>query len=482
MNRSSYKIRHPQARRRLFRGLSPAGIVILAALNLSAGTTYDASKHGHPETGILRLADAGTGSCAQCHDNHGSRMGISNGGPFGSLLFTTDDETLCYSCHSEESSSNVYPGNAIWADSTHSTSSMAFWPGPTPVARPPADAGKCVNCHDPHGTDDADGIVPSMLRLREQMLCMGCHDGSPGKDVAAQFIKSHKHPVASIGRHTAAEGIMDAPAQYDDSDIPRRRHAECADCHNAHVAAADTIPAQAPEASRRLYGVSRISVVNGPAGTTPAYGWRGASDLFDPREYEICFKCHSSWTELPAGSADLARLTNPNNPSYHPVQAAGKNRNVDPAAFEDGMDADAQIYCSSCHGSDDPLVRGPHGSSNQNLLVRPYGISPNLRTMTPAELCFSCHRFTVYADALSTGPIQQASRFNQPASQGHAYHVGAQQVACATCHVAHGSATQPSLIATGQTPGIVIYNQNAGGGSCTPTCHTTRSWSVNYGR
>lgn len=482
MNRSSSTTRSPQARHRRVRGLLPAGIAIALALQLSAGTTYDASKHGHPETGILRLPEEGTGSCAQCHDNHGSRQGITNGGPFGALLFTTDDETLCYSCHSDVSSSHVYPGNVVWAESAHSTSTDAFWRGPTPSARPPADAGKCVNCHDPHGADDGDGIVPSMLRLREQALCLGCHDGTPAKDIAAQVAKPHKHPLAYIGRHAAAEGISDAPAQYDDSGLPRRRHAECSDCHNAHAASADSIPVQAPEASQRLYGVSRVSVVNGPAGTRPAYSWRGADDFFGPREYEICFKCHSAWTQLPPGSADLSLLTNPNNPSYHPIQAAGKNRNVDPAAFEDGMSADTLIYCRECHGSDDPLVRGPHGSSNRNLLVRAYDTTSNPRTMSSSELCFGCHRQEVYADALATAPVQQASRFNQPANQGHAYHVGAQQVACASCHVAHGSPTQPSLIATGQTPGIVIYSQNAGGGSCSPTCHTTRTWSVNYGR
>jgi len=454
----------------------------LLAIIARADVTYDTSKHGHPETGVQRLADQPPGACGQCHDGHASRNGVPNSGPFNRTLFTADDVTLCYECHSVPGASQVYPGNVTWAESTHAVSAEMFWPGPVPPARNATDSGKCVNCHDPHGASDASGVIPSMNRLREEALCYGCHDGTPAPDVKAQFAKAYRHPIASAERHEAVEGLDEDAARYAASPVDRR-HAECADCHNSHVARADLGAPTAPEASQRLAGVARVSVVNGAAGTEPLYVWRGAQDgAFVMNEYEICFKCHSSWTQLGAGQTDLATLTNPGNASYHPVQAAGKNTNIDVAAFVQGWSSQSLVYCSDCHGSDDSTIRGPHGSAYRYILKRH---SPSTSTPQPvaqADLCFSCHRFETYGDASASPANQGPSRFNLPSSRGHAYHVGEQQVPCYACHVTHGSATKPALIATGRTPGIVFYMQTTGGGTCTPTCHMARSYTVNYAR
>jgi predicted CXXCH cytochrome family protein len=465
----------------LWRAFACLVICCVVTLQGQAADVYVISKHGHPDTGVQRLPEEGPGSCGQCHDKHASRGGVSNGGPFQRLLFAVDDETLCYECHSDASANQVYPGNVTWADSSHSMSPFMYWRGPTPRARSSADAGKCVNCHDPHGTEDATGAVPSMLRLREQTLCLGCHDGVAAKNVAAQLAKSFGHPVGRTGRHAATEGASLQPEQYDDS-LGARRHAECADCHNPHALRADFITPVAPEASQRLYGVARISVVNGAAGQRPLYTWKGADDLIDPREYEVCFKCHSSWTQLPAGKPDLAVLTNTNNPSYHPIQGRGRNANIDAGSFENGLTWQSTIYCADCHGSDDLTVRGPHGSSNAHTLRRPSPVTSTPQPMSPSDLCFTCHRWDVYGDALATDATQSLSRFNKRTNGGHAYHVGEQRIPCYACHATHGSTEHPALIADGRAPGIVLYSQNAAGGTCTATCHGTRSYTVNYGR
>ncbi|MGK2855879.1 MAG: cytochrome c3 family protein [Thermoanaerobaculia bacterium] len=454
------------------------------ALSVTAGaqTTYERSKHGDPVNGVLRLPEVGPGACSQCHDEHASRDGVSNGGPFNRALFMIDDETLCYECHSVESGNRVYPGNVVWADSTHSTSSNAWWRGPVPPARASAEAGRCVNCHDPHGAEDGSGVIPSMLRLREESLCTGCHNGIAAKDVKTQVAKLYRHPIGLGSRHSASEGASSDPSLYDDSGTEPRRHAECGDCHNPHVARSNFVSLTPPEASERLHGVSRIGVTNGAAGTLPIYQWKGADDLIDPFEFEVCFKCHSSWTTLPPGKPDLALLTNPNNPSYHPIQGRGRNANIDALAFETGWAWDSLTWCSDCHGSDDPQVAGPHGSTNRFILRRPSPFTSTTQLMSPGDLCFSCHRYEVYGDPLASPPTQRASRFNSPGERGHAYHVGQQGVPCYACHTTHGSTSLPALIATGRTPGVLSYAQNAGGGTCAPTCHVSRSYSVNYAR
>ncbi|MBK5260455.1 MAG: hypothetical protein JJE51_12760 [Thermoanaerobaculia bacterium] len=455
--------------------------IILMIAPLRAGVTYDTSKHGNPDTGVFRNPSDVRGACAQCHESHGSRDGVPNGGTFDHTLFRTDDETLCYECHTTPGAHEIYPGNLLWADSTHALSPAMYWPGPVPAERNASDAGKCVNCHDPHGADDANGVIPSMLRLREETLCYGCHDGSPSKDIKAQFARTYRHPVATTARHDATEGTSVDPARFG-ATPDNNRHAECADCHNTHVARADAIAPLAPEASQRIVGVARIEVLNGAAGTRPVYTWRGAGDLSLASEYQICFKCHSSWTELPAVRSDHATLTNPNNPSFHPIQAEGKNRNIAPEAFANGWTWDRLVYCSDCHGSDDPFVRGPHGSSFPSILKASYPASPAPRTMVDSDLCFSCHRYDVYANAGSANATQQASRFNGPNGRGHAFHIGEQQVPCYACHTTHGSTTRPSLIVTGRNPGITSYTQSAAGGTCTATCHGSQSYSVNYPR
>ena len=75
------------------------------------------------------------------------------------------------------------------------------------------------------------------------------------------------------------------------------------------------------------------------------------------------------------------------------------------------------------------------------------------------------------------------SRFNPPqASNGHTYHVGFAQVPCYSCHVTHGATTLPSLLSTGRNPGLTSYVQTAGGGTCTSTCHGSRTYAVTYAR
>jgi hypothetical protein len=256
----------------------------------------------------------------------------------------------------------------------------------------------------------------------------------------------------------------------------------CTNCHNTHTVRTDTMAAIPPEASYRLQQVSRVAVLNGAPGTRPLFTSRAANDPAPANEYEICFKCHSSFVPLTPGQPDLAVLTNPNNTSFHPIQARGRNSNISYEAFEDGWSWDSLLFCSDCHGSDDALVNGPHGSAYEHILKRRSFTSSMPQTMAPEDLCFTCHRWSVYGDGAADGTAQRASRFNDPGSHGHAWHVGLQRVPCYACHVTHGSVSNPALIATGRTPGIMAFTHNAGGGTCTPTCHASRTWQVNYAR
>jgi predicted CXXCH cytochrome family protein len=442
---------------------------VLVATGLAWAGAWPETKHGDPDTGVERVGTEPRGSCAQCHVQHGSRDGTPTEGPFPFLLFAENDNALCATCHGGEGAHQVYPGLAPYEASSHYQSSGMVWPGPTPPSRPGSDAGKCVNCHDPHGKRDNRGILPALTTVREEGLCEECHDGSPGPDVARQLRQAFTHPVRTYAeRHDAGEGNV--PTRFGIGN----RHAECVDCHNPHRSNRDA-GSMPPEASARLWGVSRVEVTNGAAGTRPVYRYAGPGDIAFANEYEVCFKCHSSWTAQAVGQDDLGLLLNPANPSYHPVEARGRNRNVDPLAFANGWSWDRLVYCSDCHGSDDLAVRGPHGSSHRFILKARYDAVATPSTMDPADLCFQCHSYTTYADQGASAVEEGRSRFD------HTGHVGRHGYSCFACHDTHGSTVQRALIGVGRGT-VVSYVQDASGGTCTTTCHNVRNYTVNYPR
>jgi hypothetical protein len=226
-------------------------------------------------------------------------------------------------------------------------------------------------------------------------------------------------------------------------------------------------------------------VLNGGPGAPPSFNFIAAADTLSPErgEYEVCFKCHSSWTNQPGGQTDLARVLNPANPSYHPVEATGRNTNIAFGAFTTGWTPSSITRCGSCHGSDLGTNAGPHGSNNRFILRGAYTADSQQRTMFPTESCFECHTYDVYANASSPGSVRAYSRFNEPGvDKGHAKHVDEERVPCYACHTTHGSTSLPHLLVTGRIPGIQSITVTATGGTCSPTCHDTQSYSVNYAR
>lgn len=430
----------------------------------------------------LLAAGPHAGECERCHTAHGGDQ-IS---VYPNALVGPDDNTLCQGCHDVPWSGGSYATNNLYLGTSHGSKTSMIWPGPTPPARIEPDAAtKCVNCHDPHGWTDALGAIPSLLLQREEATCLACHDGSPATiNVNTDIRKTYRHPATDYnGRHTGPKESL--PTDFATTPV-NRRHSECADCHNAHVSRGDGSFAPAGvAASKNNLGVSRVAVINGVAGSRPLYLFVPGSDtLTAPNtEYQLCFKCHSTWTTQPTGQTDFATVLNPANPSFHPVEAAGRNANIRAGSFVIGWTASSITRCGSCHGSDFGTVDGPHGSSYRYILKKPYTASAARRTMTSNEICFSCHDWNVYANNSSSTTVKAYSRFNPGSiSEGHTYHVGNRQVPCYSCHVTHGSTSRSFLLVTGRNPGINSFTQTTNGGTCAPTCHGSESYTVNYAR
>lgn len=424
-------------------GSHPVGVLVASNANY------------HPPSTLPLDKTNGRMWCSTCHQPHQSPADDGN------LLRLADETELCGQCHASVNTQT--PASHL------NLTSGPLWPGGQYGSQFPAEAdrthrGACGNCHRVHGWPDpssATNDYPTLLVEREENLCYTCHDGSPvAKNIRANFTKTYTHPVALAGRHTTTEDGVSA--RYGTAN----RHSECADCHNIHQLTPDPIPPVPPYASTSLKGVARVSV-NNLNSNSVTYTFRSGSDLTPAKEFELCFLCHSGWTTQPAGQANYAAKFNDQNPSFHPVEAVGKNLNINPITFTNGWTETSLTYCTDCHTSDDTTMRGPHGSANQWILKKPY-----TRNTTPAlasnGLCFDCHSYAVY------GANVAGSRFRNVDRSGH-NHGGYN---CYACHESHGSSTKPFLLGNSLT----TYTKTATGGTCDPSCHGSESYTVAYPR
>lgn len=483
-------------------------MVALAASDALAGggdQVFHLTAHGNQTTGVARLSSVPTGHCTQCHPTRQTPA------PPSPTLFSANDNGLCFTCHMSPGRNLVYAGQTAFASSSHQTSTSMRWPGPVPAARPAGDAGKCVNCHTPHGSRDGLGLVPNLEFFREEALCLACHDGSgpASTNVAAEVAKARAHPVTTTaGVHATSEGI--APASF------AARHAECTDCHNPHAARSGAV----------LSGTSRVQVTNGAAGTVPTYTAVPASNTGPVREYELCFKCHSSWTTRPAGQTDLAVVLNPANESFHPIEGPGRNSTSTMSNSLDGgsglprLSTNSVITCADCHNSDalprtvsvasaytGTVPSGPHGSNASTanaalsgaILRAPYRVALKPRANSndfqneDFGLCFICH---------GTGPFRATNENarNDTSFRYHAFHLnrlfnqgsgagdintpgaGMGNAICRECHYnTHGNKTAPFSQNRGYAKGVA-FSPNVTGpggtgqptwtpGSCSLRCH-----------
>jgi hypothetical protein len=254
-----------------------------------------------------------------------------------------------------------------------------------------------------------------------------------------------RHPWGAVpGAHVSTE------------TSPFARHVECTDCHEVHEAT--STPAAAPNAYGAIKGAWGVSVTNNSVSSVTYTERQGVR-----YEYELCFKCHSGWSEPAQGRRNLAFEFNPLNVSVHAVEVTATSSSANADSFVNGWGNSSVMYCKDCHADSDATTpRGPHSSAQAPLLSRPYlGVSPS----DPQALCYKCHRFDVYYSGDADGG-SSASLFGNGAAKLHNVHGAGWGLGCETCHIGHGSATQPHLLRAD-----VGFTSNGGGGTCVNECH-----------
>lgn len=280
--------------------------------------------------------------------------------------------------------------------------------------------------------------------------------GEPPAIVVADVgdIGPSRHDVSTVsGAHTSTE------------TAPVSRHVECSDCHNTHAAKATT--AAAPGVYGALFGSRGVAVRNNASGAAITYTYRSAAAY----EYQTCFRCHSAYSTLPAGSTNVASEVNTRNASVHAVEGGSLTASATAGSFTSATPAWSKtsvLHCRDCHGNSDVRqASGPHASDAAPLLR---GAFRGVRVSSQTMFCYRCHKYSVYYSGTEdTATLSSNSFFNYAASATSKLHnLHAQQwgYSCRACHIQHGSASRLHL-----QNGDHAYEHDVNGGACTTPCH-----------
>ncbi len=413
------------------------------ATSRAAGSRTSATKD---KTDFESAQTAG-GMCLSCHRNpvDSSHPAINKAaydssahdyvtfGAFGAWTYTQHDGGVfnrnCTKCHAGRN--DARPGdNSIFFEAVHFSDYPSLLAGSTNPNGAPSTF-VCYNCHG-NGTTGVD---------------------LSGKNIATQIAKARNHPANADNVHSTYTGNEANPPSTWNNGVfsGTNRHASCLDCHDTHYARGPIHPYSTTATSARnqvsspLLNVSGVQFVYATLGNFAApaaanfvwvSGTTGATF-----EYQICFKCHTSFTfgtTPPNGQSangsvataietDVAQEFNPNNRSGHPV-VAGLSSYPNSTAPKALVAADLvapwntnvgtqTMMCSDCHNTDaaSPAAQGPHGSAIAFM-------TRGTKTGWPAAVATTAgFATTMCSDCHTRGPIHSED--------------GAHQTNCYRCHI-----------------------------------------------
>ncbi len=401
----------------------------------------------------VKLDETGCIQCTSCHDPHDNQYGDF-------LVMDNHKSSLCLQCH------NI----PHWAGNAHHTSS-ARWnglpPDPWPESRKKrvSDNG-CLNCHDIHGAAGKNGLLKN---ADENEVCLSCHNANVAEsDIKSRFEKFSRHPLADSMRQTVSRKWNAA--------LPR--YVRCSDCHDPH----NVTTAPSGNVIGKINASPDDALLSLPLSTATKNA-----------EYRLCSRCHGEPSEMRKPyiprqiiQTNVQREFDTDNPSYHPIEAAGKNPDV--PSLIPPLNEKSRISCTGCHADDDSSPNasgrsGPHGSRYAPLLQKKYETMDfAIESSDSYALCYKCHDRNILLSDLSAFPL-------------HRLHVVDSKTPCAACHDPHGiSAEQGNSLnnsrlinfnlriafphANGQ---LRFLSHRPRSGNCTLFCHGKTHTSSSYG-
>ncbi len=400
----------------------------------------------------VHLGERGELECVACHDPHNNELGDF-------LRITERTGALCMTCHDMTG----------WRNSAHAVS-----PRGVPIT---ATAGQqlpyrsmadnaCRACHLPHSAPQRERL----LYDRSSQLCINCHNGIAGADIAPVLDQRSGHRVNKL---------------WEDRRDPRRRFrvarfVECADCHNPHAVGRNKLQGnlraalRGPEIPPAMRAVPGVNISGAPVETARLY-------------YEVCFRCHADRPAIVPdriirqrdSGGNVRRQFVPTAASAHPVAIPSRNLDQVPSLLPEQRGR-RYVNCQDCHNNPDALaeggtqVNGPHGSRFDYLLVDAYETRDfTIESARSYALCYNCH--------------DRNSILNDESFSFHRRHVVNGRTPCSACHTAHGvsgNTSQHSHLINFDVSIVggerFFVDQGRFAGSCTLTCHGVRHVNFTY--
>jgi hypothetical protein len=406
---------------------------------------------------------AGRVECTTCHDPHNPHTD-----PVVPMFLARSNANgaLCLACHDPtRTGANNLAG---WTTGAHATVADTVPASPTFGLYGTVSANACWSCHNAHNN------AVGNYKAAEEADCSSCHGGlnvTPTlPNVMGEYTKVYSHPTLKVsGAHDPGESIP----------VNSTRHAECADCHNPHAAAAQAGTALPPTLQAAAIG-------------TRGYDTTGVQKPAT-KEYQVCYNCHADSTNKPAAS--VYGRTSPrypagpmpaglpvqppvpadqynirlkfSSPIGHNVMGLSTVTTTVPSLVPFMLNVNGtsntsrplttatMLYCTDCHDNNQARSsagtgpNGPHASTFRHLLQFDLLQDGTGGGGTGAALCAKCHNLSTI-------------RNERP----HDDHNG---VGCDTCHDPHG--------VIGGTPGANRAMQNFDTGVA---IKATNGWGYYY--
>jgi len=294
----------------------------------------------------------------------------------------------------------------------------------------PFDNGECSSCHE---RDDAEN--PGKVLKKDNSLCLECHED-------LQAILKGKHPHAA-----ATEACLSCHNPHNSKQAKLLVEATgvlCLDCHADMKARTLEAPVKHDAV---LKGAQCVACHN-PHGSEIEH-------LLVDAPTSICLTCHGKDGVVDHRGNKLTNIAKllEQNPEHHfPIDSDG---------------------CSACHD--------PHGSEYFRLLTKEYP-ADFYCSYDPKRyaLCFDCHEESAFASA----ETDSLTQFRDGKRNLHYLHVNKQELGrtCRACHEVHASKQEHQIregVPYGSLGWIlkVNFQKTATGGTCTKTCHGTKSYN-----
>jgi predicted CXXCH cytochrome family protein len=473
----------------------------------------------------------------------GQRQGASQAGPKATnaagASYPLRPASLTVTTTSTNALTALYRTNAVSYPLAVSTLSAAT-AAPSDIHGPYSmSTSACAVCHNIHVAQ-----APSLLiKGSQSTVCFLCHNGTGATtDVQAQYsdpnVPANDPAAGAYYSHDALVPATNTQSALNEFGGVSNRKSQCSNCHNAHQATtADGIQTTTGwTAPGQLAGVSGVSVVNGGAGSAPTYNFLDGATSPVTLEYQLCLKCHSSFTTLlpqvpgkpSTDTLDAGTEFNPANASFHPVEAPGTNQSTKMADSLAGTSpyklwtftTASTIRCVNCHASGITPVAAPapaaggdlsaHTSPNRGILLQNYQdrvLTSSTAAYSPANfaLCYTCHAEEPFANSTANDTnfplhglhVTGLTGIGAGSTDIDTANAGQGNALCAECHFRLHSTTfkvgtqavpgsrlvnfAPDVTPYPAVGGTISWTPNAnGGGSCTLTCHGKSHDNISY--